>query len=295
MDDVVGQFDWIMNFDFMRQYFGESYTGICDFSSTHVLVVGCGTSTLSHAIATEFNPKKVLSIDNDPKCISYMQDKHANDSRMVWEVFDMIEDSLLGNSEFMKEKSFDIVVDKGSLDAMLVEGSIAKLLLEVYRILKVGGVYFLCSLHAPSLLLELLSSPPLGYDISFPASTPDELKSHDINSSYQTIAICRKGDPHRLLNIEEMIATEDRVMDAYYQTACPFLTTEKRKEIEIYFREESNNGSLPLTSFHNFVFRGDMLLDYTFELFLEDILDIELSRPDEITYDEAITFLSSKQ
>jgi SAM-dependent methyltransferase len=295
MDEVVGQFDWIVDFNFMKQYFGESYTGVGDFSSAHVLVVGCGTSTLSHAISTELNAAMVLSIDNDEKCISYMQEKHAGDHRMKWAVFDMIEDALKGNSELMKEKSFDIVVDKGSLDAMLVEGSIANLLLEVYRVLKEGGVYFLCSLHAPSLLRELMCSPPLGYEVLFPASTPDELESQDINGRYQTIALCRKEGPHRVLNVEEMVDTEDRVMDAFYQMACPFLTAEKRAEIETFFHEESKNGSVPLTNFHSFVFRGDMMLDYTFELFLEDILDSQLTCPDEITFDEAIIFLSSKQ
>lgn len=60
---------------------------------------------------------------------------------------------------------YDLVVDKGTFDAVLVEGSTAHMLLESVRLLRpVSGVYLLCSLHSDELLRPLFTLPMLGLD-----------------------------------------------------------------------------------------------------------------------------------
>ena len=308
MDEVVGQFDWIVDFEYLRDYFGESYTGIRNYESSNILVVGCGTSTLSSDIATNLKAGSLLSVDNDEKCVSYMREKHKADLQMKWEVFDMIEDALSGNCDSMGECSFDLVVDKGSLDAMLVEGSITMMLLEVFRVLKEGGVYFICSLHAPALLRSLLEAPPLSYEVTFPAlSSAKEEELSSVDGRCQTVAICRKcPGSHRSISTEDMSATENAVMDQFYQTSCPFLTPERRSTIEALMassaRVETGEGEegaaspmVSLEDFHRCVFQEEMLLGYTIDLFLEDLEGFPLSQEGAITLDEALHFLSTKQ
>jgi hypothetical protein len=52
--------------------------------------------------------------------------------------------------------SFDLIVDKGTLDAVLVEGSVYQMLAIVYNLLTIGGVYLICSLHEQEMISSLL-------------------------------------------------------------------------------------------------------------------------------------------
>ena len=49
--------------------------------------------------------------------------------------------------------SFDLVIDKGTMDSMLCSGhsymDVARMLTQVHRVLKPGGIYFLVTLGEP--------------------------------------------------------------------------------------------------------------------------------------------------
>lgn len=62
--------------------------------------------------------------------------------------------------------NFDLIVDKGTLDAVLVEGSVFQMLEIVYNLLNVGGVYLICSLHEKEMISSLLGIEELGFKIS---------------------------------------------------------------------------------------------------------------------------------
>ena len=72
--------------------------------------------------------------------------KEKNYQNMVYEIMDVQEMTY-------QDKSFDMVLDKSTLDALLCSDSplvtVAKMMKEVYRVLKDDGVYFVVSYGQP--------------------------------------------------------------------------------------------------------------------------------------------------
>jgi len=194
-----GTFEWIVDWESISRFLEPEYTHLygCPRSAQRVLVVGCGTSTISHCIA-QMGFMQVVSVDNDAACIEHMRARHAADvassassSTMSWYTYDLIEHT--GDEEFLAliaaGVGFDLIVDKGTLDAILVEGAISPLLVNIHRLLKnaptkvgvdegkeregggsgggegEGGVYVLCSINSEKLLISLLHSELLGLDV----------------------------------------------------------------------------------------------------------------------------------
>lgn len=62
------------------------------------------------------------------------------------------------------DESFNAVVDKGTLDSVLCgEGStanVAKMCMEISRVLKPNGVYFVCSYGVPDNRLQVCTTEP---------------------------------------------------------------------------------------------------------------------------------------
>lgn len=112
-------------------------------------MVGCGNSTLSAELHQE--GYSVTSIDFSEVVIQEMQSRHPE---MEWELMDMTQMSYPGGS-------FDAVVDKGSLDALMSEDSEAVSLkasaffAEINRVLTDSGVYLLVSLGQEHILQAL--------------------------------------------------------------------------------------------------------------------------------------------
>ena len=90
-----------------------------------------------------------------------------------------------------KTESFDVVLDKSTLDAILCgEESFlaaARMLNEIQRVLKTGGIYMIISYGSPSNRLSHLKRPHLSFDIEcfvmsshrpiYPPSSPSSSSS----------------------------------------------------------------------------------------------------------------------
>ncbi|KAM8952361.1 EEF1A lysine methyltransferase 4 [Pelodytes ibericus] len=79
---------------------------------TRGLVLGCGTSSLSVDLHQD-GVRPVVSIDYSPVCIMEMAQKHASLTDMSWLVMD-------ARDLKFPDGSFDMVIEKGTLDAMMV-------------------------------------------------------------------------------------------------------------------------------------------------------------------------------
>lgn len=68
------------------------------------------------------------------------------------------------------DESFNTVIDKGTLDSVLCgEGStanVAKMCMEISRVLKPNGVYFICSYGVPDNRLQVRIDHPQGRSLS---------------------------------------------------------------------------------------------------------------------------------
>lgn len=119
-DPKVGNFDWISDFDDIESFLESSFTGL-DHSKKdqiRVLVSGCGTSVLSIQLA-DLGFGEIVSVDNDSECINHMKLLHGNDCRLKWITYDMVDPECSRASDL---GLFNLIVDKGTLDAILVEG-----------------------------------------------------------------------------------------------------------------------------------------------------------------------------
>ena len=313
-EKVCGSFEWLCDFEYLKPLFQmlmcEKFKAA---EHVRVLEVGCGSSTLAIDLYNEFDSKiSVVSIDNDPHCIDYMKRLHSNIPNLTWMVYDMIECADVdGKTEHLVSQSFDVIVDKGSLDAMLVEGCISPMLCEMYRLLKVGGVYFLCSLHPQQLLEPLLSRSPLGLSVDFPLQTTKNNETADLcglvdsANRHKNIALSTKSVEGVTVNEKAMKETEDDVMRNFFQSDNPLLTNEKKLELK---RHYENKGSNPLTLLEahgvilsllcNMPFGTpccELELDYTFDLFKEDLENFHLEDQEHLSFTEIIDFISSMQ
>jgi ubiquinone/menaquinone biosynthesis C-methylase UbiE len=116
-----------------------------------VLVIGCGTSGLSHEMFTE-GYTDIQSIDYSDEAIEQMRRQYPD---MKWDVMDV-------RNLTYPDASFDSIVDKGTLDCLFfldeTNEQITKMLLEVSRVLKAGGQYIVVTCGHPMQRMDLFMS-----------------------------------------------------------------------------------------------------------------------------------------
>lgn len=110
--EVVGSFDWIGDFEDFKDLLAPAALGLG--SSPRMLMVGCGTSTLSeklyHAGYTD-----MVNVDIDEDQIAHMRAQHLDKPTMQWKTADITDMT----PHFSEGGCFEAIVDKGTLDALL--------------------------------------------------------------------------------------------------------------------------------------------------------------------------------
>lgn len=284
----LGTFEWVVGFSEIQRFLESEFTGISTSipkEEQRVLVLGCGTSTLSKELADR-GYGEVVSIDNDAGCIKHMERTFGSDARMKWYTYDLVEhvgdDALIGRTE-----TFDIVVDKGTLDAILVEGAVSNMLGEVHRFLRPGGVYLLCSINSEDMLNTLLRSPALGFEVSTYLSNGEQCGSGSGNGRYNlktnpsaksqgVVVMCKKPDDARGVIVDaEALATQEReAMDFYFNDEVPLLTPEFEASLRERFHLASSRldtCTLPVDVAYLVMFNDTERSAYTYDLFQEDL------------------------
>lgn len=120
--------------------------------TARVLVLGCGNSTLSADLHRECGLRDIISVDFDAGVIDEMRRKSTKLPSLRWQVADVRELPFAA-------ASFDAIVDKGTLDAMMtresdaeVAESVRRMFQEVRRVLAPGGSYLVATLAQEHLL-----------------------------------------------------------------------------------------------------------------------------------------------
>lgn len=122
-------------------------------AKVRVLVVGCGNSALSADLSAD-GFSNLLSVDFSARVIDEMQRKYP---ALQWQVMDMT------NMRALEDASFDLVMDKGAMDALMAENTAEirhdalKMLCEVRRVLAPGGRYCCVTMAQDFILQHLLS------------------------------------------------------------------------------------------------------------------------------------------
>jgi len=144
------------------EWYGE-YENLCGLIHQYIkpnekiLMVGCGNSKLSESMYDVGKLMNIVNIDLSASVIQQMTLKNKNRKQMSFIKMDML------NMEF-DNGDFDVVVDKGTFDALMSDES--ELVLEqadnffneIDRVLKVGGRYMCISLAQDHILGKLVTS-----------------------------------------------------------------------------------------------------------------------------------------
>lgn len=300
-----GSFDWILDWMEFKGYLlaWHSYVSSTRHpAALRALVIGCGTSPLSAHLGESGWFQSVVSIDNDPQCVSHMRRQHAGNSMLEWHVYDLVERT--GSTEYFErqgqEGGFDLIVDKGTLDAILVEGVCSPMLSEVHRLLAAEGCYLLCSIHAKELLCPLLSTPILGLEIiKVDDIQVQSMAGSGSGSGGGTMMLLLKRTYNYHIDEQALLGHELEVMDFFYKEEQPLLSAEEFERVQAEVKAEllrRQTISLPLDAMHGVLFAHQKEgLDYSFELFLEDCRSFPLERQGEMTLPEALSFITQMQ
>jgi SAM-dependent methyltransferase len=294
-NNKIGNYDWIIDSVELLRFMMSNPTLNPFAQFKRICVLGCGTSTLSVDLLHAGDPKspaEVVSLDNDTGCLRHMADGHRNEPRLKWEYCDLTQ--LDGHVNDLAINPFDLVVDKGTFDAILVGGTSWEFLANVHRLLAPRGVFVLCSLHTEDLLQPLLSISALEMDVTLHTVGTERLKG--------TVALVKKKNLHSTLHshsftlsYDDLRLQEKQIMDCYYQQQNPLISSEQEQNIRLLFTQ-SGQEYLDYKHLHTFLF-GEIQDTYTFALFEEDLcsLSFPLTLHGHLNVDEVLGFLHEKQ
>lgn len=117
------------------------------------LVVGCGNSTLSNDMLRD-GFTSIVSMDYSDVVIAQMKQQYPAGRYEVGDVTDM--------TKLYEPASFDLIIDKGTLDAILCGGESVRncslMLMQVSRVLKSGGHFIIITYGTPSSRLPYLTN-----------------------------------------------------------------------------------------------------------------------------------------
>jgi len=114
-----------------------------------ILELGCGTSRLATELAAAAPHWHVVAVDFSRAAIEACRERYGSRENLKWRIMD-------ARALRLPPDSFDAVVEKGTLDAMLLgrsggKSAVRTALDEVHRILRPGGVLLHYTDESPEL------------------------------------------------------------------------------------------------------------------------------------------------
>lgn len=105
-------FDWFLSPSYLIPFFEELTADIDISKDARILMLGCGNSALGEVLY-DAGWKNIVNIDYSKIVIEQMQERHAEKRpEMTWLEMDVMDLKF-------RENEFDLIIDKGTMDAML--------------------------------------------------------------------------------------------------------------------------------------------------------------------------------
>uniref|UniRef100_H2Z6S3 EEF1A lysine methyltransferase 4 n=1 Tax=Ciona savignyi TaxID=51511 RepID=H2Z6S3_CIOSA len=157
-------YDWFKSYDDFKNVLKDHMD-----KNDKILILGCGNSPFSLDLYKD-GYKNVTNVDYSTVCIENMKQKYQNLSEMSWYVMDIT------NLQF-EASTFDVVIDKGTLDALLVEENdvwnisetafetMEAVLRNVSTVLKVGGRFVSITFSQPHFRKKILARSKFNWDV----------------------------------------------------------------------------------------------------------------------------------
>ena len=146
-------FEWYQDYSALKPLLSKELQKL-QTPSPRILVIGCGNSRLSEQLHNDCH-RQIINIDISSVCINQMKEKYTDYKGMEFLEMDVT------NMNF-ESNSFDMVIDKGTIDSLLCSKSASescvKAVREVRRVLKSSGVFFCVSYGPPEFRLNYFSA-----------------------------------------------------------------------------------------------------------------------------------------
>eukprot|EP00286_Rhodomonas_abbreviata_P028383 CAMPEP_0181295384 /NCGR_PEP_ID=MMETSP1101-20121128/4120_1 /TAXON_ID=46948 /ORGANISM="Rhodomonas abbreviata, Strain Caron Lab Isolate" /LENGTH=289 /DNA_ID=CAMNT_0023400135 /DNA_START=155 /DNA_END=1021 /DNA_ORIENTATION=- len=258
--DVYGTYDWIVDYEDFKGLVSPSALGISE--NSRMLVVGCGTSTLSEELYNA-GYKDMVNMDIDEAQIEHMREQHA-DKAMQWITADVTD----MRKQFPEPECFDVALDKGTLDALLCTDQAAEMICELWRLLTVGGQMLIISFRPADFIASLLSPPLLPSSLSI---KPIEARGKRVGSLFVVSKSCSLPS----IPAAAVKAYVDERIQWWHQEGDPLLTPRREASLREKFSEQTTdaNGRVGLSVCHCIMFgeeeRGEY--GYGIDMFMQDL------------------------
>lgn len=162
----------------------EEYEWFCEFQQLQpvlvkhihqdhsILNLGCGNGKLSIEMA-QHGFTNIMNVDYSKIVISKLKDSYSDWPQLHWQIGDIRE------MYQFESKSYDIILEKGTLDVFLIEEKdpwnvseqvlhdFALSLTQISRLLKDDGKFISITFSQPHFRIPLLALPSYNWDISF--------------------------------------------------------------------------------------------------------------------------------
>ena len=236
----------------------------------------------------------------------YPQPTLSSHPASPWHILDLCASTSLGSLRNIK---IDLLTDKGTLDFLLADLPPLAIHNYLHNLSALcassqSGTLVLISFQSPSLIEKLFAS--VGFSIVSTSVVTD------VNSSEEG-QFTRDTNPgsgyHSKVLIYTMVPTtppvpptnEDEIrsiLDAHFQHECPMLSKERESCIRSAWAQgDGDSATLDLESAWTVLFTPHERVEYTYELFLDD-LDLPRSNimtSTSLTVEEGIEFLRTNQ
>lgn len=179
-------FDWFVSYDALKDLVQPLLK-----PEHRVLVVGCGNSRLSPMLY-ESGICNVTNIDISEVVISQMRARYREMDRMEWLRMDVMK------LDF-PESSFDVVIDKGTIDSLLCGSNsfhnVYQMHKQISRVLKKGGKYISVTYGQPDTRIDHYRRKRLRFDVE-PRTVDKPVFSSDASptSNYFVYLITKTED-----------------------------------------------------------------------------------------------------
>ena len=174
-------FDWLEDYESIKPIIDN--LGIK--KESRILNVGCGNSEFSEKMFDEGYTHN-YNIDICQNVIDFMKSRNKNRKGLHFDVMD-------ASDMAYKDESFDLIIDKSTIDALLCGDHcfmlVAKMLKEISRVLKTGGYYIIISYGNPETRMVHLERDHLAFEIQIYT-----IKRQDDDEQEKThyVYICKK-------------------------------------------------------------------------------------------------------
>ncbi|GKY93098.1 hypothetical protein MPSEU_000278000 [Mayamaea pseudoterrestris] len=327
IDDYIRPFEWLTSPASLKDLIER-------IDPSKILHVGSGSSVVGeHLVETLPSILECVNVDVDESTLHRMKQrwykKHEADRAMIDRLIYVHADlSCRTGLDQFEDASFDLIVDKSTLDCLLCsENGATGLLTHVYRLLAVGGTYLMVSFHEVSFLQPLLNLPGANWKVQHEVMTRRVENLAAAGRAHGKLAADLHVDARLSTSIDSITSTDDdqgrkltvnvfqcvklsgnrltyeevhehilATNSHWYKNMNPMVTSKRIQELRESFGETE---LLSLPDAYNVMFTNAEREALSYDLFMEDwqayTIDKKAIESNYISYQTAIDFLEEMQ